>query len=204
MTDHSETQTAGEGEELAQFTRMDEGTAEDWEIIGKEYMKLAGGVVDRVLAHMQLLKDDFGGFQVDRLTHCLQTATRAYRDGRDEEYVVCCLLHDIGDVLGTYHHGAVAAAILKPFVSEANRWMLENHTDFQGYYYYEFVGLDKNRRDKFKDSPYYEHTREFIDKYDMPAFDPDYPTMSLDEFEPMMRRVMRKQLKSKIAKYAAE
>ncbi len=198
MTDHSESQ------ELSQFTRMDEGTSEDWEIIGKEFMKLAGGVADRVLAHMQLLKDDFGGFQVDRLTHCLQTATRAYRDGKDEEYVVCALLHDIGDVLGTYHHGAVAAAILKPFVSEANRWMLENHTDFQGYYYYEFVGLDRNRRDLFKDSPYYEHTREFIDKYDMPAFDPNYPTMTLDEFAPMVRRVMRKQLKSKIAKYAAE
>lgn len=183
----------------AQFRAMAEGTEEDWKIIGSEYMKFANGLVDRVLTHLRLLDGDFGGFAVDRLTHSLQTATRAHRAGKDEEYVVCALLHDIGDVLGTYNHGAVAAAILKPFVNEANRWMLENHTDFQGYYYYEHVGLDKNRRDQYKDSPYYEHTREFIDEYDMPAFDPDYPTMTLEEFEPMVRRVMRKELKSNIA-----
>ena len=87
---------------------------------------------------------------------------------------------------------------MKPFVSEANRWTLENHTDFQGYYYYDFVGLDKNRRDALKDSPYYEYAREFIDKYDMPAFDPDYENMSIEEFEPMVRRVMKKELKSNI------
>ena len=183
----------------AQFRAMAEGTEQDWKIIGSEYMKFAHGLVDRVLSHLRLLDGDFGGFAVDRLTHSLQTATRAYRAGKDEEYVVCALLHDIGDVLGTYNHGAVAAAILKPFVSKSNLWMLENHTDFQGYYYYEYVGLDKNRRDQYKDSPYYEHTREFIDEYDMPAFDPDYPTMTLEEFEPMVRRVMRKELKSNIA-----
>ena len=100
----------------AQFRRMDEGTAEDWAIIGSEYLKFANGLVDRVLDHMKMLDGDFGGFAVDRLTHSLQTATRAHRDGKDEEYVVCALLHDIGDMLGTYNHGAVAAAILKPFV----------------------------------------------------------------------------------------
>lgn len=185
-------------EERANFTRMDEGVDDDWQIIGRAYLKFAEGLVDRVLDHLRLLDGDFGGFSVDRLTHSLQTATRACRDGKDEEYVVCCLLHDIGDTLGTYNHGAVAAAILKPFVSEANRWMLENHTDFQGYYYYSYIGLDKNRREIYKDNPYYEHAKEFIDKYDMPAFDPDYDTMSLEEFEPMMRRVMRKELKSEI------
>jgi predicted HD phosphohydrolase len=181
----------------ATFTRMDEGTKEDWMIIGKAFHDFADGLVDRVLAHMRLLDGDFGGFNCDRLTHSLQTATRAYNDGRDEEYVVCCLLHDIGDVLGTYNHGAVAAAIMKPFTNEANLWMLENHTDFQGYYYFDYMGLDKNRREVHKDSPYYEHTREFIDKYDMPAFDPDYPTMTLEDFEPMMRRVMVKKTRTR-------
>ena len=181
----------------ATFTRMDEGTKEDWMIIGKAFHDFADGLVDRVLAHMRLLDGDFGGFNCDRLTHSLQTATRAYNDGRDEEYVVCCLLHDIGDVLGTYNHGAVAAAIMKPFTNEANLWMLENHTDFQGYYYFDYMGLDKNRREVHKDSPYYEHTREFIDKYDMPAFDPDYPTMTLEDFDPMMRRVMVKKTRTR-------
>lgn len=180
-------------EERAAFTRMDEGTAEDWAIIGEAYLKFASGLVDRIMDHLRLLDGDFGGFPVDRLTHSLQTATRAHRDGRDEEFVVCCLLHDIGDTLGTYNHGAVAAAIVKPFVSEANHWMMENHTDFQGYYYYGFIGIDKNRREVYRDSPHYDYTKEFIEKYDMPAFDPSYETMSLKEFEPMLRRVLRKE-----------
>ena len=179
-------------ERRASFRRFDEVTQEDMEIIAENLIPFAEGVADRVLDHMKLLGGDFGGFNVDRLEHCLQTATRAYRDGRDEEYVVCALLHDIGDTLGTYDHGAVAAAILKPFVSEANLWMLENHTVFQGYYYYDLIGGDKNARDANIDSPHYEHTKEFIEKYDMPAFDENYDSMSLEEFAPMVKRILTK------------
>lgn len=179
-------------EKRATFRRFDECTREDMEIIGQHIRPYAEELPDRVLAHLKLLDGDCGGFNVDRLEHSLQTATRAHRDGRDEEYVVCCLLHDIGDTLGVYDHGAVAAAILKPFISEANHWMLENHTVFQGYYYFEHVGGDKNARDAHKDNPHYEHTKEFIEKYDMPAFDENYDTMPLSEFEPMVRRVMTK------------
>ena len=179
-------------EKRATFRRFDECTSEDIQTIGENFKALADGLPDRVLAHLKLLDGDFGGFNVDRLEHSLQTATRAHRDGRNEEYVVCALLHDIGDTLGTYDHGAVAAAILKPFISEANHWMLENHTVFQGYYYFEHLGGDKNARDVHKDSPHFEHTKEFIEKYDMPAFDENYDSMSLEEFEPMVRRVMSK------------
>lgn len=181
-------------EQRATFRRFDECTKEDITIVGENLVAYAQELPDRVLAHLRLLGGDFGGFNVDRLEHSLQTATRAHRDGRDEEYVVCALLHDIGDTLGTFDHGAVAAAILKPFVSEANHWMLANHTVFQGYYYFEHVGGDKNARDVHRDSPHYEHTREFIEKYDMPAFDENYDSMSLVDFEPMVRRVMRKDL----------
>ncbi len=181
-------------EQRATFRRFDECTKEDITIVGENLVAYAQELPDRVLAHLRLLGGDFGGFNVDRLEHSLQTATRAHRDGRDEEYVVCALLHDIGDTLGTFDHGAVAAAILKPFVSEANHWMLANHTIFQGYYYFEHVGGDKNARDVHKDSPHFEHTREFIEKYDMPAFDENYDSMSLEDFEPMVRRVMRKDL----------
>ncbi|MEL0063808.1 MAG: HD domain-containing protein [Gammaproteobacteria bacterium] len=179
-------------EKRATFRRFDECTPEDIQTVGENFKALADGLPDRVLAHLKLLDGDFGGFNVDRLEHSLQTATRAHRDGRNEEYVVCALLHDIGDTLGTYDHGAVAAAILKPFISEANHWMLENHTVFQGYYYFEHLGGDKNARDVHKDSPHFEHTKEFIEKYDMPAFDENYDSMSLEEFEPMVRRVMSK------------
>jgi predicted HD phosphohydrolase len=179
-------------EKRATFRRFDECTPEDIQTVGENFKALADGLPDRVLAHLKLLDGDFGGFNVDRLEHSLQTATRAHRDGRNEEYVVCALLHDIGDTLGTYDHGAVAAAILKPFISEANHWMLENHTVFQGFYYFEHLGGDKNARDVHKDSPHFEHTKEFIEKYDMPAFDENYDSMSLEEFEPMVRRVMSK------------
>ncbi len=118
--------------ERARFREMKEGTAEDWAIIGGEYRAFAKGLADRVLDHLKLLDGDFGGFPVCRLEHSLQTATRAHRDGRDEQYVVMALLHDIGDTLGSYNHPEVAAAILKPFVSEELHWICQNHGAFQG------------------------------------------------------------------------
>ena len=84
----------------AQFHHMKDGTQEDWEIIGVEFFEFRGDVCHRIKDHLMLLKGDCGGFPVDRLTHCLQTATLAHQDGKDEEYVVCALLHDIGDTLG--------------------------------------------------------------------------------------------------------
>lgn len=174
----------------AQFRRFDQCTHEDMQVVAGEFLQFAAGLPDRVLAHLQLLQGDFGGFNVDRLEHSLQTATRAIRDGRDDEYVVCALLHDIGDTLGTFDHGAIGAAIMKPFASEANLWMLENHTVFQGYYYFEHLGQNKNARERYLNHPYYAHTREFVDKYDMPAFDEGYDTMPLSAFEPLVRKVL--------------
>lgn len=180
-------------EQRAQFRRFDECTKEDMEIIGKHMAGFRDELPERVIAHLELLKGDCGGFNVDRYEHSLQTATRAHRDGRDEEYVVCALLHDIGDTLAPFNHGALAANIMKPFVSdEKNLWMMEHHTAFQGYYFFEFIGADKNAREKYRDHPAYEHTKEFIDKYDMPAFDENYDTMTIEEFEPMVRRVLTK------------
>jgi predicted HD phosphohydrolase len=120
----------------ASFTSMQDSTREDWQLIGGEFMQFAGGLPDRVIKHLQILQGDYGGFPVDRYTHSLQTATRALRDGRDEEYVVCALLHDIGDTLGSFNHPDIAAAILKPFVSEANHWMVQHHGIFQGHYFF--------------------------------------------------------------------
>ena len=113
-------------EPRAQFKHMEEGTAEDWKIIGQAFGGFAKELPDRVITHLQLLEGDCGGFPVDRLTHCLQTATLAHRDGQDEEYVVCALLHDIGDTLGPYNHADVGAALLEPFVSEENHWMVKH------------------------------------------------------------------------------
>src|SRR6185295_6255937 len=145
---------------------------------------------DRVLAHLRLLDGDYGGFAVDRLTHSLQTATLAHRAGEDEEYVVCALLHDIGDTLGSFNHADVGAAIVKPFVSEANHWMVEQHAIFQGYYFFHHLGLDREMREQFRGHPHFEYTAQFCHLYDQAAFDPDYESMPLEAFEPMLMRVM--------------
>lgn len=174
----------------AGFTRMDQSTREDWSLIVPEAVKMSRGLPDRVLDHLRLLGGDFGGFPVDRLTHCLQTATLAHRDGRDEEYVCCALLHDIGDTLGSYNHPDIAAAILKPFVSEANLWMVQHHGIFQGHNFFHHIGMDRNMRDQFAGHPHAERTAEFVQRYDNPAFDPAAAMHPLSHFEPMLRRVM--------------
>ncbi|TAL00121.1 MAG: phosphohydrolase [Aquabacterium sp.] len=174
----------------ATFTRMEDSTQADWALIMPEAMRMARSLPDRVLAHLKLLDGDFGGFPIDRLSHCLQSATLAFRDGRDEEYVVCALLHDIGDTLGSYNHPDIAAAILKPFVSEGHLWMVQHHGIFQGYNFFHYIGLDRHMRDQFKAHPFAALTAEFVDKYDNPAFDAQAEILPLSFFEPMVRRVM--------------
>lgn len=174
----------------AQFKAMTEGTSQDWAIISGHFMPYAGKVADRVLDHLRLLDGDYGGFPVDRLEHSLQTATRAHRDGRDEDYVVMALLHDIGDTLGSFNHPDVAAAIVKPFVSEQNHWICAQHGVFQGYYFFHHLGLDRDLREGYRGHPYFEACAEFCEKYDQAAFDPNYDSAPLSFFEPIVRRVM--------------
>ncbi len=188
-------------EPRATFTSMEQSTQADWMKIGAQFVAFAQGISGRVLAHLKLLDGDYGGLPVDRLTHCLQTATLAHRDGRDEEYVVCALLHDIGDTLGTYNHPDIAAAILKPFVSEENLFMVERHGIFQGYYFFHHLGMNRDMRDMFKDHPHYARAEEFCAKYDGPAFDAKRETLPLSFFEPMVQRLFA-QPKNSIYKVA--
>ena len=187
----------------AQFTRMQDSTATDWQLIGGEFMQFSRGLPERVLAHLKILEGDYGGFPVDRYTHSLQTATRALRDGRDEEYVVCALLHDIGDTLGAFNHPDIAAAILKPFVSEANHWMIQHHGIFQGHYFFHHIGLDRDLREQFRGHEHFARTEEFCALYDNPAFDAKAETLPISEFEPMVRRLMA-QPRNSIYKAALE
>ncbi len=173
----------------AKFRNMKEGTQEDWSKIASQFLPFAATGGKRVLDHLRLLDGDYGGFPVDRLEHSLQTASRAFKDGRDDEYVVCALFHDIGDTLGAYHHPEIGAAILKPFVSERHHWMVKNHGVFQGHYYFHYLGMDRNARDQYRDHEYYEYTAEFCEKYDQAAFDPSYESMPLEAFEPMVMKL---------------
>ena len=174
----------------AAFHAMTEGTKEDWDKIAIGAIELAAGLPDRVLAQLRQLGGDYGGFAVDRLEHSLQTATRAYRADRDDEYVFCALIHDIGDLLGPLNHADVAAAVVKPFVSEQNHWMVEKHAIFQGYYFFHHLGLDRDRREQFRGHEWFDYTAEFCQEYDQAAFDPGYDTLPLQHFEPLVRQVM--------------
>ncbi|MDB5470750.1 MAG: phosphohydrolase [Caulobacter sp.] len=177
-------------EAQAKFHAMIDGTQEDWLAISKAAAEFGRGLPDRILAHLKLLEGDCGGFAVDRLEHSLQTATRAHQAGMDEEYVVCALLHDIGDTLGPSNHADVAAVIVRPYVSDRNHWMVANHAIFQGYYFFHHLGLDRNMRDQHRGHPDFEYTAQFCHLFDQEAFDPNFKSMPLDAFEPMLRRVM--------------
>jgi predicted HD phosphohydrolase len=174
------------------FTSIKEATAEDCEITSAGEREFAKGLAGRVLNHLKLLEGVYYGLQVDRLQHSLQTATLAYKGGEDEEYVVCALLHDIGDTLAINNHPDIAAAILKPFVSEANLFMVEKHAIFQGYYFFHHLGLDRNMREQFRGHPSFNQTVEFCAKYDGPAFNPGLEYMPLEAFVPMVNRVLEK------------
>lgn len=171
------------------FNKMSESSQQDWQLIMQEQKLFVGGLADRVLTHLALLDGDYGGFPIDRLQHSLQTAELAAAAGEDDEYVVCALLHDIGDTLGSTNHPDVAAAILKPFISEANLWMIQHHGIFQGYNFFHFVGMDRNMRDQFKESKHYQRTERFVNNYDDLAFDASKPKLSLSLFEDQVRKV---------------
>ena len=178
------------GQGQASFRGLEHSTAADWELLTQAFVPFLNDLPNRIIAQMRELAHDHGGFAVNRLEHCLQTATRACNDGRDEEYVVCALLHDIGDMLAPAAHADLAATILKPYVSPENHWMVEKHGIFQGYYFFHHIGLDRNMRDQFGDHQWFERTAEFCEKYDQPSFDPEFESMALDDFAPMVRKIL--------------
>ena len=116
------------------------------------------------------------------------TAARAQRAGRGGKEVVGALLHEIGETLGRYDHPEVAASIIKPFVTDEIHWICQNHGAFQGYYYFHFLGMDQNARDKFADHPHFEACRTFCENYDQAAFDPDYEGEPLECVDTTVRR----------------
>ena len=180
----------GEGLQRAKFTAMTESTQAEWMAIGQIGAPYNRQMPDRMLAHLKMLGDDEGGFAVNRLEHSLQTATRAFKDGRDEEYVVCALIHDIGDVLSPSNHAEMGAMVLKPYISEQNHWMMDKHGIFQGYYFFHHLGLDRDMREQFRGHEWFEYTAQFCHLYDQNSFDPAYESMPLEAFEPMLRRVL--------------
>jgi predicted HD phosphohydrolase len=176
------------GRKIASYTRMDEGTKEDYDLLYEQAAPFKAKTADRVLEQLKALHHTFPGMKVDRYEHSLQTAQRAYDAGECEEIVVAALLHDIGDSMAPDNHGSMAAEMIKPYVSKNVHWMIKHHQIFQGYYFWDKVGKDPNTRDQFRDHPAFEMSERFCGEYDQTAFDPEYPTAAIEFFEPMVHR----------------
>ena len=174
---------------------MKHGSKEDYELLSKFEKEYAEKLPDRILEALLNLGDSMDGYQVSRLEHSLQSATRAERDGADEEMIVATLVHDIGDSLAPFNHSQLVASVLRPYVSEKVYWIMLHHGMFQEYYYAHHIGRDRNVRDQFKDHKYYQATVDFCEEWDQKSFDPEYDSFPLEHFEPMVRNLFSKQPK---------
>ena len=174
---------------IVSFRQMKDGTREDYLLLDEAERRYATGLADRVLESLKRLDHSLEGYPVSRLQHSLQAATRALRDGADEEMIVAALIHDVGDELAPYNHAELAASILRPYVREEVSWIVAQHGLFQNYYYVHHFGGDRFARERLRDHPYYEACVHFCAAWDQSSFDPDYPSEPLANFEPMLRRI---------------
>jgi len=173
--------------EVVSFSRMDDATPDDYALLTRLEDAFNADLPDRILHAVERLRHTLTGFKVNRYEHSLQSATRALRDGRDEEYVVAALVHDIGDELAPYSHGAMTAAAMRPFICERLCWIVEHHPVFQTFHYGAASGDDPNARERYREHQWFEDCAEFCDKYDQNCFDPDYDSLPIETFAPMVR-----------------
>ena len=171
------------------FTEMKNGTKEDYQLLEKYEKNFERETADRILKYLSAQTTTLEGYQITRLEHSLQAATRAFKNGESEEMVVATLLHDIGDDLAPMNHSQYAASILRPYVSEKTHWIIEKHGEFQMYYYAHHLGKNNNQRDKYKNHEYYNDAVNFCEKWDQASFDPDYKSMTLEDFAPIVKKV---------------
>lgn len=174
---------------VVSFLRMQDGTLEDYELLDRCERAYVRALPDRVLAALQKLDQSLQGYAVSRLQHTLQAATRALRDGADDELIAAALIHDVGDDLSPYNHAEVAAAIIRPYVRREVAWIVEQHGLFQTYYYAHHYGRDRNAREQFQGHPWYQACKDFCANWDQCSFDPGYPSLPLSAFEPRLREI---------------
>jgi len=175
------------------FTQMKDGDVEDYTFLANHEIDYTKGTADRLLKALVELDEGLSGYKITRLGHSLQSATRAFNDGADKDWIVATLLHDIGDIFAPYNHDEYAASIIRPFVREQCTWVVEKHGDFQMLYYGHLVGGNQNKRDAFKDHIYFEDCANFCERWDQSSFDPSYETKSIDFFRGMVREVFSRE-----------
>ena len=174
------------------FTEMKHGSKEDYLLLDKYEKDYIAGTGERIIKYLKAYNETLEGYQVSRLEHSLQAATRAQRDNASDEMIVATLLHDIGDDLAPLNHSEYAAAVLKPYVSEKTYWILLKHGEFQTYYYAHHFGKDRNKREKYKDHKYYKDCIKFCENWDQSSFDPNYNSLPLKDFEPLIRKIFNR------------
>ncbi|MCE2531398.1 MAG: HD domain-containing protein [Acidimicrobiia bacterium] len=173
------------------WTQMSEGTREDYVRLDRLYRDHAAGeLVGNLLATFRLLEGPTLGYRIDRARHSRQSATRALRNGEPGEFVVAALFHDIGDVLAPENHSAVAADVLEPYVSEETAWVIRHHGLFQGYYYFHHLGEDRDARERYAGSLYYDRCVDFCASYDQNCFDPHHDDLLLEDFVPLVEEIL--------------
>ena len=175
--------------ETVKFTQMKDGDKADYDLLEKLEHEYVKGTADRLLGALVQLDESLSGYQITRLGHSLQSATRAWRDGADEDWVVGALLHDIGDIFAPHNHDEYAATILKPFVREQVTWVVETHGDFQLAYFGHHVGADPDKRERHRGSPYFDDCALFCERWDQASFDPGYDHEPIEFFTDMVREV---------------
>ena len=175
--------------QTVQFTQMRDGTKQDYELLHSLEQSYVAALPDRILAALRALDDGLGGYQVSRLQHSLQAATRAERDGADSEWIVAALVHDIGDGLAPENHSQLAAAVVRPYVRGEVTWVVAMHGVFQQHYYGQHTGHDPDAREAYRGHAWFDSCEHFCEEWDQAAFDPNYPTLPLEHFEPLVREV---------------
>ena len=174
---------------IVSFRQMKDGTREDYLLLDESERDFAKGLPQQIMTALKRLDHSLEGYPLTRLGHSLQTATRALRDGADDELVVAALIHDLGDELSPYNHAEIAAGIIRPYVREEVTWIVEQHGLFQTYYYVHHMGGDRHMRDRFKDHKWFESCAKFCERYDQASFDPDYDTLPLEAFAPLVEKI---------------
>ena len=171
------------------FVQMKDGDKEDYEFLIKHEVEHTKGTADRLIKALVELDEGLSGYKITRLGHSLQSATRAWHDGADIDWIVSALLHDIGDIYAPYNHDEYAASILRPFVREQCSWVVEKHGIFQMIYYGEHVGSNPHKRDKYIENIYFKDCSDFCEFWDQKSFDPDYDTKPIGFFIPLVREI---------------
>lgn len=175
------------------FTKMEDGSREDFVFLEREERRAASTVSARLMDALKALHDVPSAYQISKADHCIQAASRAERDGADEDWIATALLHDVGDLFAPYNHDEVAAAILRPYVREQCSWVVANHGLFQRYYYAHHFGGDREVRRRFENHPYYEDCIDFCERWDQRSYDPSYPSLALNHFAPLVERVFARE-----------